>query len=93
MTGKKVLTWLIFFFLGIGILRTLIVKPSTILIPLLVFGTIYYFLKNPDTLRKLTNKFNGRNNNYYRNKNKSSNYKFEVIDGKKNKDDDRPKYH
>lgn len=93
MTGKKILTWLILIFLGIGIIRTLMVKPSTILIPLLVFGTIYYFIKNPDKLRNLTNKFNGKNTNYYKSKNRSSNYKFEVIDGKKKKDDDRPKYH
>jgi len=92
MTGKKVFTWLILFFLGIGIIRTLILKPSTILIPLIVFGTIYYFLKNPDKLRRLTNKFNGKKNNYYGSKNKS-NYKFEVIDGKNKKDDDRPKNH
>lgn len=93
MNGKNVLTWLILFFLGIGIIQTLIFKPSAILIPLLVFGTIYYFLKNPDKLRRLTNKFNGRNNSYYRSKNKSSYHKFEVIDGKKKDDDDRPKYH
>lgn len=92
MTGKKLLTWLIVIFLIIGIIRTLRFSPSTILIPLLVFGIIYYFLKNPNKLRKLSNKFNKRNNNYYRGKNRSSGNKFEVIDGKKKDDDDR-KYH
>lgn len=92
MTGKKILQWLIIFFFVVGIIRTLRFSPSTILVPLLVFGSIYYFLKNPDLLRRISNKFTGRNN-YYRSKKRPSSHKFEVIDGKKKNDDDHPKYH
>lgn len=96
MKGNSILTWIILILLGIGIINTLILKPSSIIIPLIIFGGIYYFLKHPEKLRKFTDKkhrgYHHHHNRAGSAKGKYKDVKFTVINGNKDKDDE-PKYH
>lgn len=90
MRRSNILLWIILGFLFIGLLRVLILRPSTILIPLLVFGVIYYFLKHPEKLRK-----RGARQHHHYSKPRNTNRKehpFKVIKGNKD-DSDEPHYH
>jgi len=92
MKRFPLLTWILLFFFAIGVFRIFMFRPSSVLVPLIVFGAIFYFFKNPEKL-----KFRQQNDNYKaptaKSKNRSN--KFTVIDGKFTdvKDDEPPKYH
>lgn len=92
MKRFNIFTWILLFFLVIGILSSLRNNFLQIIIPLIIFGLIFYFYKNPNKLNFLRNKKykdNHRNNQFNKNQRKST---FTVIDGKfKEKKNNNPK--
>jgi len=49
---------IILFFFIIGVTTLFIEKPKQVIIPALVFGTIYFFVKHPEKLRNFNTKSN-----------------------------------
>ena len=90
----NLLTWAIIFFFVVGILQVLILSPSSILIPLLIFGLIFYFLKHPEKLRGIYYRFHKPSSRHKTKYDKQREITFKVINGKKDKnDDDKQRYH
>ncbi|WP_339062436.1 hypothetical protein [Tepidibacillus marianensis] len=56
MRKKGVLYWVLLILFLIGVFESVRENPARILIPLLVFGGIYYFYKNPERLYRLFNR-------------------------------------
>ncbi len=94
MKRFSLLTWVILIFLGIGILVRFIDSPSSIIIPVAVFGTIFYFLKHPEKLRTRNN---NRDRYYYanqrKNQKKETKRSFTVIKGNFRDDEEDKHYH
>lgn len=81
---------IIFALLALGILTALVRNPMVYLIPIVIFGAIYYFYKNPPARRR------GKQTVFMpkssaREKKRSTT--FRVIPGNKLDDDDKPRYH
>ncbi|OEF95500.1 hypothetical protein BHF71_04725 [Vulcanibacillus modesticaldus] len=86
MKRYNAFTWIIIFLILIGFFTTLINNFFDFIIPILVFGSIYYFLKHPEKLNAIfyrkyrhNNPFNFSRKHY---KPRKNNIKFKVIDGK-----------
>jgi len=89
MKQKGVLYWILLILFIIGVVESIFANPTGMLIPLLVFGAIYYFYKHPEKLYRLFNSnVSYRSHNQTKKKRKNP---FIIIKGKK--DDDQPKYH
>ncbi|MFV9510812.1 hypothetical protein [Tepidibacillus sp. LV47] len=88
MGKKRVLYWLILALFIIGVAQSIRINPSGILIPLIVFSTIYYFYKHPEKMNWILN----RNLSHYSRQMKGAKKRrisrFTVIKG--NKDDKKP---
>ena len=90
--------WIAFLLLIIGLGKSFILRPLSLLIPIIIIGIVIYFLKHPGII---LNRNRHRSRNYYQKSRKTKNpatrrkdIPFKVIDGnKKDNDDDRPKYH
>ncbi len=76
-------TWILIFFLVIGFISALMTNFTDMIIPIIIFGLIIYFLKNPNKLN--FSKKNTKHDQYDQKPRKTS---FTVIDGKF-KDDDK----
>ncbi|WP_132766877.1 hypothetical protein [Tepidibacillus fermentans] len=90
MRKHGILYWVLLILFIIGIAQSFFINPSGILIPLIVFGTIYYFYKHPEKVFWILN----RNRNHSRHTKyalKRKRRRFTVIKG--NKDDDPTRYH
>ncbi len=72
-------TWILIFFLVIGFFSALLSNFLDIIIPVIIFGLIFYFSRHPEKLNFLKNNKNNRQNQYEQKERKSS---FTVIDGK-----------
>ncbi|WP_166239126.1 hypothetical protein [Paenibacillus turpanensis] len=71
----------------IGVLELFLRNPSGMLIPLLVFGLVFYFYKNPPKLGRRGGFQPGRQRETKRRNT------FRVIPGRKPDDEEPPKYH
>ncbi|MBP1155061.1 MULTISPECIES: hypothetical protein [unclassified Paenibacillus] len=89
---NSTIAYVIFGLIAIGILFTVLSRPGTLIIPLLVFGIIFWLYKYPPSswrskTRSFTPpRFNGS-------KAKRKNATFRVINGRKDGSDEPPKYH
>lgn len=87
-------TYILLFLIVIGILYSIIRNPSALLIPVVVFGVIYFLYKYPPGRRRQKSEKQRYNEAYkkqkMRNVQKAS---FKVIKGKKHDDDEPPLYH
>jgi len=88
----SLLTWIIIILLAIGLIRQFVFSPSSILIPLLVFGVIFYFLKHPEKLQR-NNRYGRTRRNHQGNGRKRRNQSFTVIKGKFEDSDEDKHYH
>lgn len=83
------LHYIIFGLIAVGIISAFIDNPGRMIIPLLVFGLVFYFLKFPPK-RLRRNKYASAASKPKEKRKKPS---FRVIRGNKDDDDDTPKYH
>ena len=89
---------LILFFFIIGVTTLFIEKPSQVIIPAVIFGTIFYFVKHPEKLKNFSSKSNYKHpptkpKPKMKPKDsvkKRSDHPFTVIDGNKEKKQKTP---
>jgi len=93
-------TYVIFGLIGIGIVADLIANPRGMLIPIIIFGVVFYLYKFPPK------RFNSRNSAYAPNRTKTNRQterkekeknvrkaNFRVIKGEKGNEEEPPRYH
>lgn len=86
------IAYVIFGLIAIGILFTVLTRPGALIIPLLVFGIIFWLYKYPPgRWRSRTKSFTPPR--FSRTKPKRRNATFRVINGSKDSSDEPPKYH
>jgi hypothetical protein len=97
--GPGIAIYIIGFLAVLGILVQLSANPSSILIPLIVFGVIFLLWKYPPQTWKYGGPFRSMQGRFRMNSasaaSKARRAKFRVIQGNKNKrrDEEPPKYH
>lgn len=80
-------TYVVLGLLALGIIASIFSNPSRYIIPLLVFGVIFWLYKYPP------NRWRNKSNNARFSKTKRRNASFRVIRGNKDSSDEPPKYH
>jgi len=89
MKRKPIIAYIIFGLIAIGFAAEFFSSPGRLLIPLLVFGIVFYLYKYPPGRRKGRTTVIPPRNRDGKERRKTS---FRVIRGNKN-DDDPPAYH
>lgn len=87
---NNTIAYILFGLLAIGILASVFTNPGAIILPVLVFGTIFFLYKYPPNTWKRT-KRSTPSSRFQRGKAKKAN--FRVIPGSKDSNDEPPKYH
>ncbi|GCL72055.1 MULTISPECIES: hypothetical protein [Paenibacillus] len=89
---NSTIAYVIFALVAIGILFTVLTRPGTLIIPLLVFGIIFLLYKYPPSRwRSRSKSFSPPR--FSSSKTKRRNATFRVINGSKDSSDEPPKYH
>ena len=83
--------YIIFGLIAIGLLANLLTRPSTMLIPLLVLGIVFYLYKFPPGRSRRGGHRSGQTTK--RDNKASKRATFRVIRGNKRDDDEPPRYH
>ncbi|WP_159882202.1 hypothetical protein [Paenibacillus puerhi] len=87
---NNTIAYVIFGLIAIGVLASLLMNPSAFLLPLLIFGAIFFLYKfPPNTWNRPKRTPPGSRFA----KGKRKNATFRVIPGNKDKQDDPPSYH
>ncbi|TVY11473.1 hypothetical protein [Paenibacillus cremeus] len=86
---QSTLAYIIFGLIAIGILANIFANPGAFIIPVLVFGVIFWLYKFPPNRWR---NGSGRTQARY-SKGKRRNATFRVINGNKDGSDEPPKYH
>ncbi|MED4601998.1 hypothetical protein P9314_14975 [Paenibacillus validus] len=88
---NNTIAYILFGLLAIGILATVFSNPGAVLLPVLVFGVIFFLYRYPPNTWKRPNR-SAPTGRFQRGKRKKAN--FRVIPGSKDSNDDEPpKYH
>ncbi|CAG7612666.1 hypothetical protein PAESOLCIP111_01559 [Paenibacillus solanacearum] len=84
----RTIAYIIFGLIAIGLLSSIFSNPGAYIIPILVFGIIFWLYKYPPNRWRYNRMAAPRSG-----KGKRRNATFRVIPGSKNDPDDTPKYH
>jgi hypothetical protein len=104
MDKRKIVGYVIFGLIGLGLLSELIRNPSGYIIPIVIFGVVFYFLKFPPKggfrlpswFSKTGSSRHPRGGYGYKPQKKKKTHSFRVIRGQKKNnenDEDPPPFH
>lgn len=82
MRKFNIFTWIVLFFLVVGILASLTIDASSVIIPVVIIGLVVFFMAHPEKLnfkkKYQGNRYNRSNHNSNTNNRKTT---FTVVDG------------